>query len=441
MTKMNLEVYPWDKKQQQEKDKPYGFVDFPANFLDIFQEKREEALNSIKIYSDKELVELEEFETPKVIATLYQTISKNKDLTQAKIKHFWRILKKVEVRKLTFSYNANFINTTKNPLSLKSYVYLSLVFLLYSKSKKQGYLQALSTALKLNDLLISEQNNLDPLTQYVLLSALQLEQEQIKSLMNEIKTRPIKNVTLPESYRKDPSRIIENLGMLLQETNRSKAYLQKLINSGLLPNFVLLLRKPGKIKETLDSNPEEINTQYFNPLISEEKSLQQAGIPYKIIQVESCNEELVVSSLKQRPEQYFIFSGRGILKETFEAGKKLIHSHPGKIPKYRGSTCPYYSALAGDGWHCTSFIMRPEVDKGEVITGREFPLPKARVDATRIYDPYSRAEVIIDVVRQLAETGKLETTQQDLSKGITYYIIHPVLEFMAKQFFENQSSN
>jgi len=224
---------------------------------------------------------------------------------------------------------------------------------------------------------------------------------------------------------------VENLGMLLQETNRSKAYLQLLIKAGLLPNFVLLLRKQGQ-KENLDRNPEDINPEYFNPNISEQESLENAEISYKVIQADSCNEPNVLEELKKRPEQYFIFSGRGILKQAFEAEKKLIHVHPGKLPDYRGSTCPYYSILAGEGWHCTSFIMKPEIDKGEIITTKEFPLPLENVDATRIYDPYTRAETLVDVIKQLSETGTLKITKQNFSKGTDYYVIHPVLEFIAK---------
>ena len=79
--------------------------------------------------------------------------------------------------------------------------------------------------------------------------------------------------------------------------------------------------------------------------------------------------------------------------------------------------------------------MKSEIDKGEIITSKEFPLPKD-VDATRIYDPHTRSEILIDVVKQLAETGTLKTYSQNLSKGIDYYLIHPVLEFIAKKSFE-----
>jgi len=151
----------------------------------------------------------------------------------------------------------------------------------------------------------------------------------------------------------------------------------------------------------LDSNTES-REGFFNPNISEEETLNRMQIPYSILRANSFNEPSVVEMIKGRPEKYFVFSGREILKELLDSGKNIIHIHPGKLPKYRGSTCPYYSILAGDGWWCTSFIMKPGIDEGELISIRRFPLPEDGVDATRIYDPYIRSELLVDTVVQLA---------------------------------------
>ena len=78
--------------------------------------------------------------------------------------------------------------------------------------------------------------------------------------------------------------------------------------------------------------------------------------------------------------------------------------------------------------------MKPKIDQGNVITSRKFLLPGKEIDDARIYDPYTRSVVIVDTVRQLKETGKLKTNSQDLSKGIDYYIIHPVLGSIRKEY-------
>ena len=226
--------------------------------------------------------------------------------------------------------------------------------------------------------------------------------------------------------------VIENLGMLLQEGNRAKAYLQKLIKNNLLPNFVFLVQDPDNSKQLLNINTVEINTDYYDPGIKEVDTLKNSGISFQIIKAKSCNDDIVIDKLKKRHENFFIFSGYDILKEILNAGKRIIHVHPGKLPWYRGSTCLYYSILNEKKWGCTAIIMKPGIDQGDIIITKEFPVPPKEMDKTRIYDPHTRSEVLIDVAEQLAKTGTLKTSAQDIDQGNVYYVIHPVLEYIAK---------
>ena len=230
--------------------------------------------------------------------------------------------------------------------------------------------------------------------------------------------------------------IVENLGMVLQEGNRSKAYLQKLVKANLLPSFVLLLKNSSNPKEKFNINPQKINSEYFDPTKDEKEILDEAKISYLILQASSCNEDCVVEELSKRPEEVFVFSGAGILNEVFKTGKKFIHVHPGKLPEFRGSTCPYYSTLKEGKWCCTGFIMNPGIDEGDLLLVKEFPLPSKGVDPTRIYDPHTRSEVLVLIVDQLRQNKKFKIEKQDLSQGIDYYLIHPVLEYIAKQSYE-----
>ncbi|MGA1823330.1 MAG: formyltransferase family protein [bacterium] len=234
---------------------------------------------------------------------------------------------------------------------------------------------------------------------------------------------------------------VEHFGMLLQEGYRARAYLQKLISVNLLPLFVILLKSSNKKPDTFHDNPHTIPLDFYNPNREEVESLEEANIAYTVMHAESCNDEQVVKELAKRPEEYFVFAGYGILREVFKAGKKLIHVHPGKLPQYRGSTCPYYSILIEGTWYCTALIMEEGIDQGDIITMKEFPLPARGIDATRIYDPYTRAEVLVDVIKQLADTGALKTYKQDLMQGTDYFIIHPVLEYIAKEFCKKSSND
>ena len=223
--------------------------------------------------------------------------------------------------------------------------------------------------------------------------------------------------------------------MVIQETHRSKAYLQNMIKHKILPNFVLLLSSSGKI-ENLDTLPSKQIKNYFDPSKTEEQSLIDSKIPYKRITADSCNDSNVIEELKKREEDYFVFSGRGILNEIFDSNKKFIHVHPGKLPEYRGSTCPYYSILQNNGWWATSFIMNPKIDQGETIISRSFYPPKQDIDLTRVFDPYTRSEVLVDTLMQFINNKSFDLKQQDLSKGTDYYTIHPVLEHIAKKSFK-----
>jgi methionyl-tRNA formyltransferase len=231
---------------------------------------------------------------------------------------------------------------------------------------------------------------------------------------------------------------IDNLGMLLQQGNRAKAYLQNLAKNNLLPNHALLIINPGT-PESLDTTPEGVDKSLYDPSILETQTLERYGISYELIEGNSCNDSLVVEKLKNRPEEYFAFAGFGILKEVFNAGKKLIHVHPGKLPDYRGSTCHHYSTVAEGKWYCAAFIMKPGVDEGDLILQREFPIPRKEIDSARIYDPYTRSETLVSVVNQLAGTGGIKTTSQDLSKGASFYINHPLIHYMAWRIFQNQN--
>jgi methionyl-tRNA formyltransferase len=436
--------YLWDTPEQQSRKQVYSFCDLPKDHLEQYQKRRQSLISrlekdttinttqKIKTYSESELRELEEFQTEMVIETISDSLKKRRYLKEKELEHYKRILKKTELKKLRISYDRNFINTSKIELNTQSLAYLGIALGRHAQSKEAGYLQSLSTLLKINDYLVSKINTMEsPLERAVTLESLRLEREGIDDAKEFIPSKgPEYNW---QEVLNSETRTINNLGMLLQETHRSKAYLQSLIRNGLLPNYVLLLKRSNIETENLDLPPTENPDTLFDPSILEEESLKEVGIPYQTITANSFNEEEVVERIKKRPEEYFVFSGRGILKEIFSAEKKIIHVHPGKLPEYRGSTCPYYSVLSNDGWWTTSFLMTPEIDKGQVLRQREFPLPADNIDTSRVYDPLTRSQVLVETIMELKEKGKLDGQQQDLSLGIDYYTIHPTLEFIAKE--------
>ena len=106
---MENEVYLWDMKEKQESEKPYAFTDRPEDFLDHYFRKRGNVMKSIDSsvnvmersdpYLSEEMIKTEDFETSRVISTLYSSI-RTGNLNESESRHFWRLLKKAELRKL-----------------------------------------------------------------------------------------------------------------------------------------------------------------------------------------------------------------------------------------------------------------------------------------------------------------------------------------------------
>ncbi|MGA1823331.1 MAG: hypothetical protein ACMUIP_01620 [bacterium] len=230
--------YYWDTHKQQNAGKPYGFIDFPHNFLNSYRESRHRALDYLKqkykrLADDKEstighalkiqtmvfqhmgqhgldygepifphnftiedtepvvssyaLLDLEKlvaFDACTMIRTLFTMLLREKDIQDPRaLEHYRRILKKMELKKLRKEYNAQFINTIKEDISLECYGYLGLTAGLYALG---GDIQSLSTLLKINDFLISEKENVSTLLEVVLTSiSLQLEKSHVEKLAKE----------------------------------------------------------------------------------------------------------------------------------------------------------------------------------------------------------------------------------------------------------------
>lgn len=436
--------YIWDTPEKQSEGKPYGFLDLPEDFLNRYFKKREGFIDNhlkktplqFKEKSPilpKEYFKKEKFETSEIISGLYSKIKRD-NFNVLEAKHFWRLLKKAELKKLRLNYDKNFLNLSKRNISHTDMSTFSLTLGEYALKKYEGYIQATSTLLKVNDFLISKANELGDLEKSLLSSSLSKEKFIIGEILSSSKEKRQNFIEL-EAIKENPNKtIIPNLAMILQDTNRSKAYLQNSIKEGLIPNFVYLLKKNQK-ESPINSMPQNQNKNLFNPGTPLEETIQKNKINYGVLESNSINDDKVIKNIKSRDEEYFVFSGTDLLKEAFDCNKKFIHMHPGKLPDYRGSTCPYYSVLNGDGWWVSSFIMNPGIDEGKLISTKEFPLPRRNVDPTRTYDPLTRSLSLICVLKELRDEGTLKTTNQDLSTGITYYTIHPVLEFIAKDSF------
>ncbi len=245
---------------------------------------------------------------------------------------------------------------------------------------------------------------------------------------------------------------IENLGMLIASSPRAKAYVQLLIRNKLFPSHVIIMDDgsgrlgPGqladdhaiarrdsdtKASQVADSGVVE---KYFDPHEPVVETLERAAISYSICPSTDVNSDTVIKTVLNRPERYFIYSGIGgvILRDgILNTGKRFLHVHPGRVPDFRGSTTLYYSILEEDRCGASAFFFDRNIDTGDLIMIKEYSRPDDGTLIDYIYDPYVRADLLIEAVRRYADTGSFGEKKQESHDGETYYIIHPVLKHIA----------
>jgi len=220
------------------------------------------------------------------------------------------------------------------------------------------------------------------------------------------------------------------IGIILIENERSKSYIQKIINNKIILNDIILLTD-NKNSKTYTSEQRTLCLQNgFKIDESVEKTLTNNNFNFKKFNFLEINHPELIKYLKNLDSKYLIFSGGGILKnEILNIGKKFLHLHPGIVPHFRGSTCFYYSILKNNDCGVTAFIMDENLDTGNIVLQKTFSKPNHKF-IDEIYDTHIRSETLIDVLKNnLLEKKNFQ--KQDNSIGETYFIIHPVLKHIA----------
>jgi len=141
------------------------------------------------------------------------------------------------------------------------------------------------------------------------------------------------------------------------------------------------------------------------------------------------NDDSIYEEVKNNPQDYWIYTGGGIVGKRLLKIAKLIHMHPGLVPYYKGSTCFYYSILNTNTITVSALFMNEQIDGGEIILQiiyTEFPTE----DFDYYTDPYLRTKTLKAVLQKYKEEGKIKSRKQ-IGEGTTYYVIHPVLKHIA----------
>lgn len=234
---------------------------------------------------------------------------------------------------------------------------------------------------------------------------------------------------------------ISNLGIILSDTTRSRAYLQTLIYKKIIPKVIVIMVSSnqnllGQLKKNIvipETQLEYDNEQWlFDPNEGVEVTLNKNKVEYFKYSIENINDPKLIPIINDLDINNLIYSGAGgiiLKKELFNLGINFIHSHGGLLPKYQGSTCNYYSIIEENIIAASVIIMNEKIDDGPII---HIVKINPNFDKTKIdhyYDPLIRAIALVKAfeVNPTFTPLKLRNTHQNSM----HYVIHPVLKHIS----------
>lgn len=247
--------------------------------------------------------------------------------------------------------------------------------------------------------------------------------------------------------------------ILLVNNNRSKSYLQNLINHGFVPTMAIVLndRNVNLVEQTENDKLISKNTDqnFFRKLKDIDLSfnekehilttLDNNKIDYSLLDTLDVNSELVIKEVSKISDDYIIYSGPSgtiLRKEILSLGKKFIHVHPGHLPRYRGSTTIYYSILDDLTVGCSVILLNEGIDEGPILYKNKYKIKEKNLDFDYVLDPLIRTKILIEFL----SLNKITPEHQDKNEEInTFYIIHPFLKHLSiakynKEINKNEKS-
>jgi len=240
---------------------------------------------------------------------------------------------------------------------------------------------------------------------------------------------------------------LKDVAMIAANTARSKVYLQALIQAGIYPSFVIIMKEkqdsflPGQTNDDrmqkgakrVKLHGKEILGISCDIRESIENIVKNSNIPFMLINQTDINSDEIFKAICSRSESVFIYSGYGggILKERLiDCGKKFLHVHGGYLPDYKGSTTNYYSLIKDNECGASSLFLNRKIDCGEILLRRKFSPPPDRGQIDYIYDPIIRAKVLVETIQSYVELGRWNSRGNN-QDGETYFIMHPFLRHVA----------
>lgn len=235
--------------------------------------------------------------------------------------------------------------------------------------------------------------------------------------------------------------IIDGLVFLAAFTSRSKAYAQAMQQASIYPQHVITFGdvpndKPATRMDNIHGDVDCDGKALFLPNMSIALSQTLKQFPGDIIHIDAAHvdDPMLRPYVSANGNLAIIYSGYGgqiVGADTLRVAAPFIHMHCGWLPDFRGSTTIYYSWLAGEKTGVTALLLDPQIDTGPILAKRQYPNPPVGIDVDHIYDGALRADMMIRVLRNIAEEATLPERNLQDTVGTTYYVMHPVLRHIA----------
>lgn len=223
---------------------------------------------------------------------------------------------------------------------------------------------------------------------------------------------------------------ILNSGLIISSNLRSLIYLKVLKKENFLPKTIIFLKKNNeklyniKILSFLRENKKKIYLKIFNTSFINNKNV--------LNYIKKLNNKIFIVSLYPGKE--------GIIRDKLLLKKKFfLHSHSGKLPKYKGSTTIFYSILIERKIWCDTFFLTKEIDQGEVIFSKRYSLPKNINSIDADYDARIRALNLVCALKKIY-SKKFKKKKIKISQNENfsyYYIMHPILRLLTLKKIKN----
>lgn len=229
---------------------------------------------------------------------------------------------------------------------------------------------------------------------------------------------------------------LEDVGLVLAPTFRSRAYVQMLAARDLRPAVSFLM--PGE--ELRWDGDEEIVLRlradaepfHFRPGVPVRETVAAQGWPAVELPTSDVNAREAIAALSGAAIPILIYSGlpKGVLRKPLLAtGLRFLHAHGGYLPAYRGATGFYFGMLDKGRLGISAIWIDEGIDTGPIVM-REWYEPIAGIEIDRVLDPAARADLLAQILIHVRATGAFPAMSQT-GAAESYFVIHPVLKHLA----------